>query len=380
MRVSYFVPDLNDPAVARRVAMFRTGGADVRLIGFHRKAAVVPIEGVTPIDLGQTKDGKLAARAVATLRAVARARALRPSIEGADVIVARNLEMLAIAVRVRGPKCSAPLVYECLDIHRLLLGRGGPSRVLRGLEGSLSRRASLLITSSPVFVENYFEPLSSVRLPVLLVENKVFLGQQTVPGPRRDRVARPPWRIGWFGAIRCAKSFALLSRLTRSFNGKIEVVIRGRPTAAVFPDFGKLVGNEPFMRFEGAYRNPDDLATIYGEVDFAWAIDFFEEGQNSEWLLPNRLYESGWGGAIPLALARTATGRWLAGKDVGVRLDDPLERSLHRYFQSLRDEEYREQYRRIKALDPTIWLCLPQECSSLVWAMANAQRTKPELC
>ena len=44
---------------------------------------------------------------------------------GADVVLARNLEMLIIASRARNlyaPR--AALVYECLDIHRLLLSQG----------------------------------------------------------------------------------------------------------------------------------------------------------------------------------------------------------------------------------------------------------------
>jgi hypothetical protein len=370
MLISYFVPDLNDPAVRRRVAMFRTGGAEVRLIGFHRKASAAPIPGVSPVDLGRTTDGRMAARAVATIKAAMRARSLRSSIEGADIVVARNLEMLAVASRVRG-NATMPLVYESLDIHRLMLGQGMASRLLRDLEGRLARRASLLLTSSPAFVESYFEPVSSVRLPVVLVENKVFLGDQTVPAPRPDRNEGEPWRIGWFGAIRCLKSFALLSRLTRALGGKVEVVIRGRPTAAVFPDFEALVAAEPYMRFGGAYRNPEDLAAIYGDVDFAWAIDYFEEGQNSEWLLPNRLYESGWGGAIPLALARTATGRWLREHGVGVTLPDRIEDALEATFRNLDLAAVREHRHRLAAIDPSVWLCLPQECAALVARMAS---------
>lgn len=366
MFISYLVPDLNDPAVRRRVAMFQTGGAEVRLIGFHRKASVAPIRGVELIDLGQTTDGRLVARAMATLLVAAKAGRLRPRIAGTDVIVARNLEMLAIAVRVRGLGSSIPVVYECLDIHRLMLGRGPGSRLFRALEGRLSRDASLLLTSSPAFVRNYFEPLSSVRSPVMLVENKVFLGEALGVMPQPSRNLDQPWRIGWFGAIRCLKSFAILSRLTRALDGKVEIIVRGRPTEAVFPNFEALVAAEPFIRFGGAYRNPEDLPSLYGGVDFAWAIDFFEEGQNSEWLLPNRLYESGWGGAIPLALARTATGQWLAAHDVGVIFGDPVDASLETYFRTLNTNEISAQRRRLEAVDTTVWLCSREECRSMV--------------
>ncbi len=153
-------------------------------------------------------------------------------------------------------------------------------------------KASLLITSSPAFVENYFDQISSVRSPVLLIENKVFTGDGTVSVPVRGGVSAKPWQIGWFGAIRCARSFALLSRLTRSFGGEIEVVIRGRPTAR-YLRFREPRRERALHAVRRSLPQSDDLAKIYGEVDFAWAIDFFEEGQNSEWLLPNRLYEKG---------------------------------------------------------------------------------------
>src|SRR5207237_1269327 len=57
---------------------------------------------------------------------------------------------------------------------------------------------------------------------------------------------------------------------------------------------------------------------------FAWAIDWFEEGLNSAWLLPNRLYEAQAFGSVPIALRSVETGRWLAQRGAGVLLDDDL--------------------------------------------------------
>lgn len=352
--------------------MFRAAGAEVQLTGFHRDAPVSPVDGVVPFDLGRTQDGRLAARAVATVRAMMRAKLLRQRVAGADAIVARNLEMLALALRARGRRTDIPVIYESLDIHRLLLGTGVTSRVLRLIEGRLAGRASALITSSPAFLERYFEPISRVRLPPVLVENKVFLTQAEDRVPRRPGRRPGPWRIGWFGAIRCVKSFDLLSRLTRAAGGSVEVVIRGRPTAAVFPDFARQVAGEPFMTFLGPYRNPEDLADIYDEVDFAWAIDFFEEGQNSEWLLPNRLYESGWAGAVPIALRHTATGEWLERRQLGVTLHRPLEASLAAFFGDLRPERYGELAHRVAVQDRSTWICFPEECERMVDRLVRA--------
>ena len=94
------------------------------------------------------------------------------------------------------------------------------------------------------------------------------------------------------------------------------------------------------MRFEGPYRNPEDLADIYGHVHFSWAIDFFEEGLNSNWLLPNRLYEGCRHGAVPIAMRQTETGRFLTGRGIGVLLDEPSAEGLQPSLGDMDTENY----------------------------------------
>src|SRR3546814_11201269 len=63
------------------------------------------------------------------------------------------------------------------------------------------------------------------------------------------------------------------------------------------------------MIYGGEYRNPDDLPEIYGRVHLTWAFDFLDEGSNSDWLLPNRLYEGGYFGSVALVSSHTETGK-----------------------------------------------------------------------
>ena len=75
---------------------------------------------------------------------------------------------------------------------------------------------------------------------------------------------------------------------------------------------------------------PADLAAIYGDVHLVWAIDLYDAGGNSDWLLMNRLYEGGLYGVVPIALASVATGRWLRRRGIGLLLeaDQPIETAL----------------------------------------------------
>lgn len=372
LHVLYLVHDLSDPAVRRRVTMLQAGGARVTLAGFRRTMhpETAAIEGISPIDLGPTKDGKFAQRLVAIAKAALSLRSRLRGVPKPDLIVGRNLEMLALAKRARSLfSADIPVVYECLDIHRLLLGEGGASRAMRRAERALGRDAALLMTSSPAFVRDYFHRMGQIDAPVMLLHNKVLeLTDNLVDEQDRQTEVSPggKWTIGWFGALRCRKSLELLAAFTRRMEGRFEAVLRGRPAYSEFADFDGFVRAEPHLRFEGPYRSPEDLARIYGEVHFSWAIDFFEEGLNSSWLLPNRLYEGCRYGAVPIAMRQTETGRFLAERYMGVLLQEASLPALVADLGDMDASRYAAIRRKVVAEDRGTWVCDLRDCQALV--------------
>jgi glycosyltransferase involved in cell wall biosynthesis len=254
----------------------------------------------------------------------------------------------------------------------LLLTNRPEGRLLRHLESWLWRDVSLLLTSSPAFVHRYFQP-RRFPAPIKLIENKVLQADGGSDAPTRTRPRPgPPWRIGWFGMIRCRKSLRLLSSLTRAMDGRVEVIIRGRPSMAAFPDFDAVIAGEPYIRFGGGYRNPEDLPAIYGDAHLCWAIDYSEEGENSAWLLPNRLYEASLHGVAPIALGEVETGRWLARRGVGVVLDDPIGRRLAEFFGGLDEEKYTQLAAAMGELPQCELINDRSDCRALVEAVCAA--------
>jgi len=379
LRIAYFVHDLTDPAVARRVRMLQAGGADIGLLGFRRGETLASIEGVEPVDLGRTYDSRLIQRA---LKVVGRRVNLGNGssvVKGADILLARNLEMLAIAAaaqRRHAPK--ATLVYECLDLHRLLLSNSPAGRVLRALERSLMRKARLLIVSSPAFISRYYAPKQGVGASwdhaALIVENKVLEldASQASEIETFEPPPGPPWRIGWFGMIRCQSSLDILCRLAARNPGLVEIVIRGRPARVAFRDFDAQVARTPGVSFGGAYH-PSELGALYRGVHFNWAIDYFEEGANSALLLPNRIYEGGPYGAVPIGLARTETGRWLKQRGMGVLFDAPGD-ELGCFLQHLGSGAYDGLRRAVQTHPRRSFVADRSDCESLVDALACAAR------
>jgi succinoglycan biosynthesis protein ExoL len=371
-KICYFVHDLADPAVHRRVRMLRQGQAIVTTIGFRRSAEPISIiRGTEAIDLGRTVDGMLGKRALAVARTFGNLGALAEHLSGADVILSRNLEMLVLASRAR--KLHAPqaaLVYECLDIHRMLLSDGAIGAALRLLESRLWQNVDLLLTSSPAFIENYFKQ-RGFAAPIRLVENKVLRFEDDPPIGTRNRPPGPPWRVGWFGMIRCRRSLEILSSVARAAQGALEVVIRGQPSRAVFADFDADVADLPHVRYAGPYLNPDDLSAIYGEVHFNWAIDYYERGENSAWLLPNRIYEGCCYGAVPLAVEGVETARWLSDRGAGVVCSEPVEHHILAFVQSLEQAKYRDLAAQVDCLRHSDLVFTAADCGDLVRAMSQ---------
>jgi succinoglycan biosynthesis protein ExoL len=366
--VLYLAHDVADPAIRRRTLTLEAGGARVTVAGFRRGGDAPSANGV--VELGITRDGKFVQRIASVGKA---AMALGSKLRGVgrpDIIIARNLEMLALANRANAIfGGDIPIVYECLDIHRLLLRMDFAGRALRAAEQYLGRNVSLLVTSSPAFIENYFRPISHLKAPTLLLENKVIdLGDGTAPKPAVPRPPGPgaPWKIGWFGALRCRKSLRLLAEFSRAMDGKFEIVLRGRPAYSEFDDFDGFVKSEPFMTFHGPYKNPEDLAAIYHEVHFSWAIDFFEEGLNSSWLLPNRLYEGCRYGAVPIAMRGTETARFLSEKHIGLLMDGAESTELARLLTDMTPARYLAEFDRVAGTGSENWVFDKRDCQRLV--------------
>jgi len=356
--------DLSDAAIHRRVRMLHMGGAVLTIAGFRRALQPIPeVEKCPAINFGRTHNRGFVRRIFAVLTVLVTIRRYQSAFAAADVVIARNLEMLAIGVWGRAFADRRPLlVYECLDIHRLMLGRGVVSRALRWLEGWLSRSASVLIVSSPAFVDNYFERLSCVRLPIKLIENKVLIGEIQRPIPR---ASAPAWIIGWFGILRCRKSLLMLAALVKQSQGTVRVVIRGKPALDQIPDFHEIVARTDGLDFGGPYQNPQDLPDLYNKIHFIWAIDMYEEGANSSWLLPNRLYEGGLFAAVPIAFAHVETGAFLRQRGLGVLIEQPID-DLSLFFRTLTTDCYHRLFDAMLNEPRETWVCTHEECRALV--------------
>lgn len=327
-RIAFFGHDVADAAVRRRARGFQDDGFLVT--GFMMRRREPLAQEWENVDLGQTHDGAFLQRIRQVFRGARIAAASGDKLRSADVIYARNLDMLACAfLAKRHARLATPVIYECLDIHRLLCRRDVIGKGLRALEGWLLKRSAALVVSSPAFLTQHFERHYPGKFQAYLIENRLSghanYGER-VSGTRPKPAGK--LRLGWVGNLRCRRSLDLLCQIADRFGAQVEVKLHGVPALTEIPDFEQKVAARENMSFYGRYKSPEDLPGIYSGLDVVWSGDFMEAGLNSTWLLPNRIYEGGYYCVPPIGPTETETGRWIARQDCGFVLDEPLETTL----------------------------------------------------
>lgn len=349
----------------------QAGGAKITLSGFSYDGNISALDlNTEQIALGKRVDGRLAMRALSVFLAIPKLWQLRKLNPLPDIILARNIEMLFLAFIIKKTWINKDIsiIYECLDIHKMQLESGWKGRTLRGLEERLISQSSAIIISSPAFKSNYFSRFTDIPQDVLLLENKLLDVSDDAPmEPSQDTSLRgTPWKIGWFGTLRCQKSMLALSEFAKHTDNQFKIVLRGKPVLSVHDDFFGQVEAADNIEFFGNYRNPEDIENIYGDVHFSWLIDFYEEGQNSNWLLPNRLYEGCRFGAVPIALAGTETARVLEELNIGITLPDVRQETLTRHLTNMSLARYAELKSQVLAIPQSRWSHSKEDCVRFV--------------
>lgn len=354
----FFGHDSRESTIRKRIASFQAHGWHVHGLTFAR-IRVEDSQSETPfwedVHLGLTQDRSYHRRVAALARAIPKILRETEAIRSARVIYARNMDMMALAALAkRLCRSKAKLVYEVLDVQRPLLRPGAAGAAMRAVERSLLGQSDLLVVSAPEFVERYFKPVQGYAGPVHLLENKISPAQlREAPHAWRRGSSTPPgtgpWIIGWSGVLRCVRSLEILERVAARLGDRVCIVMRGRLSEEDLPRdaFEAVLRRQPNMSFNGTYRNPEDLAKIYGSVHFNWSIDYTDAGANSDWLLPNRVYEGGFFGVPAFARGDTATGRFISHHRLGHALPEPVEDAVCELLQSLPHSEYEASRREI---------------------------------
>jgi succinoglycan biosynthesis protein ExoL len=359
MRLCYLSHDISDSANVRNSKIFERVADHFLCVSFKKDANTSLQSASFPVKIiGTAKLADFKGRMALLLGALISMLRSKKELDF-DVIVARNLDLLLLAaafclLTFRRPR----LYYLVTDINPIMSRGGLVGAVMRSLERVLTRFTSAILVTSEGFVRAYFQP-NGIRSRFIFFENKVLSpseeSRRLAQGARDRLRANAPWRIAYAGLLRCRTSLIALGELTcRGL--PVQVDLYGRADFNLIPDFYDILKRYPGLRPPELYAYPDDLAVVYGGAHFAWAIDLSDPGRNSQWLLPNRIYEAAAYGACPIVLAGTEAEHWALDRQIGVVLSQ-LDECLDQFFSTMTKQKYDMLRDGIMKLAPErIWL------------------------
>src|SRR3546814_10455409 len=90
------------------------------------------------------------------------------------------------------------------------------------------------------------------------------------------------WTVGYCGLIRGQETFDLNVRLARRLDGLVPFRFRGLVTTVDRAGFEQAIEQHDNLVYDGPYDGPHDLPEVYGDLDFAWAIDLENTEHHSQ--------------------------------------------------------------------------------------------------
>ena len=274
LRILFVATALNYPIFQRRLEAFRRLGANVIVLGFDQDFAYSSrpaMDSTAPSRagrLGVITSGRYGRRAIQLATVVP---TLRSALASVDVVYAMGFDA---AVLVRSSALGlgrTTIAYEIHDIRQVMLRHDWTGLAMRAIERWVLRGVQLLVVTAEGYLTHYYRAkLGLAGVETIVVENKLpkSEGSRSVTQAR----VKPPLRIGYFGSLRCTEAWRTLTRVAAVADGGVEVEIRGVPEG--LESFYHDIQADPRLTFGGPYKDPDDLAEIYGGVHLVWAAGF----------------------------------------------------------------------------------------------------------
>lgn len=296
--------------------MLAKEGADVKIVGYTRNNFPKGSDNIPTEVLGSISHGNYFVRFINLLRTIPR---LRKQAQEFDVIYCFSFDTLIIA-SISLVFQKHIIIYQVQDIKRQFFGDAILPRLYRAVERNLIKNITHLVISSVDYHTKYFAKYHNYPMKhTTVIENKLEVDplQSIDLYDNLDKKIS----IGYFGVMRCKRSWEILKGAVHRGGGTFTLSLRGKPNA--MPDLAEEIKEEENITFGGPYSSPDELQSIYENVNIVWAAYPYAYGKQGNWQMARtiRFYESCAFGRPVLVQKGTPQAETVLKFDIGKVID-----------------------------------------------------------
>lgn len=370
-RILCLLPHLTHPATAMRIDMLQEQGFHIEAMGYKRDFSHCRFLTVPVTPLGHLRHGNYARRIPLFIGSIAKIRA---AIRRSELVYTFGADLAGMAF-LAGVGLRRPIILDVFDIRDIQVAQSLAGRVVRALDTFIVERCRLLVLSSSGY-HHYFHNWLKVNPRSLVIEMKVE-AHRAVEGRRDDisaRAGRPffnrPLRIGYFCRLRDQWSLEFLEHLTRSSNGKFEVVLAGVVSPKIH-DFDRFLQGNPALEYKGSFRHPEDLPKLYASVDMTLAC--YPPVIPDRWSQSMRYYESCFFQNPLIVRAGTRDAIQVERHHIGFVINEREPVDAAKEFCAITAEDWCRWRTNLAALPPHVYL-LTHEAKGLAEALQEIAR------
>src|SRR5690606_5770935 len=317
MHILFFTTAIEHTTFRKTAKMLKSEGAKVHIIGFTRNNFPEnQTDGLSIESLGTIPHGNYFSRMIKLIKFLS---ILRKRAEGYDVIYNFTLDTLLIS-RFALLFKSKKWIYQIQDIRTIYFGSSIKSRLARFLEAIFIKKIDLLVVSSEDYYTDYYRDYGIKKDKVRVIENKLVRGSVSpLFSPFESKTSI---QIGYFGVMRCQRSWEILKNFAKANSNKFGLFLRGKPVA--IPNLENEIANLNNIVYGGSYRSPDDLNDLYNKVDIVWACYPYSENRSiGNWKLARtiRFYEACAFGRPIIVQKGTPQGQDVLKYEIGLVVD-----------------------------------------------------------
>jgi len=265
-----------------RAKEFFIQGYNVVVYGFSRND--IPVSGYDfPItDLGRMPRKQYLYRILFMYRAI---RKIRKDIHPESLLYCIGQDMCMITKMIFHKE----YIYEECDLSFSYINNKLIQSFLHHIDKRMIMKSLLTVLTSQGFCKYHFGDTKPSN--VWILSNRLDPTCRDYPFNKKDRLPDERIRIGFVGKIRFGATYRLLKHLSEYSDYSLHFYgIEQWFSKADEQAFHDLC-DEGKVICHGRFKSPDDLSSIYSELDLTVAT-YDIDSLNPKWAEPNKLYES----------------------------------------------------------------------------------------
>src|SRR5690554_2128060 len=352
-RILFFTTAIEHTTFRKTAKMLQEEGAKVHIIGFTRNNFPQGTDDISIESLGVLSHGNYISRIFRLFKFLF---ILRKRARDYDVIYNFTLDTLIIS-KIALLFCDKKWIYQIQDIRSIYFGNSLKSKIARFLEGFFIKRIDLLVVSSYNYYSEHYKKIYNIDSDkVIVIENKLVIGS-VFPKPIDNKSDRDNIiTIGYFGVMRCKRSWEILKMLAEKHIDRIQLYLRGKPVA--MPLIQQEIIDISNINYGGLYKSPDDLNELYNSVDIVWACyPYSRNRKEGNWKLARtiRFYEALAFGKPVIVQQGTPQAEDVINYNIGLVVDMGNIPQTLKQLESIKESDLKIWEDNIDKLNPSLY-------------------------